>query len=398
VEAAGSLYRRSRAVNPAVVDGLLAVLVTGLALASLVGRASQVRLTPVGHVRFRTADALGVALLLLGTLPIAWRRRAPLLVLGVSGATFLLYEALGYAPPPLPFAPLIALYTVAVSSEALTATAATGAMAIGVAAAAVTHRGPLTHDQFLAYLLSTVAAGVLGYGVQLRSRVASLEQQAVRLAREQSDRTKLAVEQEQARIARELHDIVAHNISVIVALAGAARRVADAELEHARQALSAIELTGREALTEMRRLLGVLRTDRGVAERAPQPGLDRLPFLLAQVEQAGLPVQLTVHGTPRPLPAGIELSAYRIVQEALTNTLKHAGTTRATVALGYHNGYLELQIRDDGHSPTADLVPGQGLVGMQQRAALLGGELAAGPGPEGGFRVMAKLPVDGRRP
>jgi signal transduction histidine kinase len=145
-------------------------------------------------------------------------------------------------------------------------------------------------------------------------------------------------------------------------------------------------------------LLGVLRTDRGEAERAPQPGLDRLPFLLAQVEQAGLPVQLTVHGTPRPLPAGIELNAYRIVQEALTNTLKHAGTTRATVALGYHNGYLELQVRDDGHSSTADLVPGQGLVGMQQRAALLGGELAVGPGPEGGFRVMAKLPVDGQRP
>jgi signal transduction histidine kinase len=395
---AGTLYRRSRAVSPAVVDGLLAVLVTGLALASLVGRASQVRLTHVGHVRFRTADALGVALLLLVTLPIAWRRHAPLLVFGVSGVAFFLYEALGYAPPPLPFAPLIALYSVAVSSAALTATAATAVMAIGVAAAAVTHRGPLTHDQFLAYLLSTVAAGVLGYGVQLRSRVASLEQQAVRLAREQTDRTELAVEQEQARIARELHDIVAHNISVIVALAGAARRVADSELEHARQALGSIELTGREALTEMRRLLGVLRTDRDGVERAPQPGLDRLPFLVAQVEQAGLPVQLTIHGSPRPLPAGIELSAYRIVQEALTNTLKHAGMTRAAVVLGYHNGHLELRINDDGHGTTADLVPGQGLVGMQQRAALLGGELAMGPGPDGGFQVMAKLPVDGERP
>jgi signal transduction histidine kinase len=271
-------------------------------------------------------------------------------------------------------------------------------MAIGVAAAAVTHRGPLTHDQFLAYLLSTVAAGVLGYGVQLRSRVASLEQEAVRLAREQTDRTALAVRQEQARIARELHDIVAHNISVIVALAGAARRVADAEFEHARKALGSIEVTGREALTEMRRLLGVLRTDRGGAERAPQPGLDRLRFLVAQVEQAGLPVQLTVNGTPRPLPAGIELSAYRIVQEALTNTLKHAGMTRAAVTLGYQDRYLELRISDDGHGSDAGLVPGQGLVGMRQRAALLGGELAAGPGPEGGFQVTAKLPVDGGRP
>jgi signal transduction histidine kinase len=385
-------------MSPALVDGLLAMLVTGLAVASLLGRMSQVRPTPAGHLRFRTADVLGVALLLAVTLPIAWRRRAPLLVLGVSGAASLLYEALGYAPPPLPFAPLIALYSVAVGSTALTATGATAAMAAAVVAAAVTHPGPLTRDQFLAYLLSTVAAGVLGFGVQLRSRVASLEQQAARLAREQTDRTALAVRQEQARIARELHDIVAHNISVIVALAGAARRLADAEFEQGRRALGSIEVTGREALTEMRRLLDVLRTERGGAERAPQPGLDRLPFLVAQVEQAGLPVQLTVNGTPRPLPAGIELSAYRIVQEALTNTLKHAGMTRAAVTLGYQDGFLELRISDEGRSGDAGLVPGQGLVGMQQRAALLGGELAAGPGPDGGFQVTAKLPVNGGRP
>jgi signal transduction histidine kinase len=391
-------HHRSRAASPALVDGLLAALLTGLAVASLVGRVSQVRVTPAGDLRFREADALGIALLLLVTLPIAWRRRAPLLVLAVSGAVFFLYEALGYAPPPLPFAPLIALYSVAVAATAPTATGATAAMAVGVVAAAVTHRGPLTHDQFLAYLLSTVGAGVLGYGMQLRSRVATLEQQALRLAREQTDRTALAVRQEQARIARELHDIVAHNISVIVALAGAARRVADAEFEHARKALGSIEVTGREAMTELRRLLGVLRTDREGAERAPQPGLDRLPFLVAQVEQAGLPVLLIVKGTPRPLPAGIELSAYRIVQEALTNTLKHAGMTRAVVTLGYRDGYLELRISDDGRSSGAGLVPGQGLVGMQQRAALLGGELAAGPGPEGGFQVRAKLPVDGGRP
>ena len=394
-------------MSPALVDGFLAMLVTGLAVASLVGRVSQVRLTPAGHLRFRTADVLGVALLLAVTLPIAWRRRAPLLVLGVSGAAFLLYEALGYAPPPLPFAPLIALYSVAVASTALTATGATAAMAAAVVAAAITHRGPLTHDQFLAYLLSTVAAGVLGYGVQLRSRVASLEQQAVRLAREQTDRTALAVRQEQARIARELHDIVAHNISVIVALAGAARRVADAEFEHGRKALGSIEVTGREALTEMRRLLGVLRTERGGAERAPQPGLDRLPFLVAQVEQAGLPVQLTVDGTPRPLPAGVELSAYRIVQEALTNTLKHAGPARAEVVLCYGKDDLQVTVTDHGSESAFGRRPtdsdrlrrsGQGLVGMQQRAALLGGELAAGPGPGGGFQVTAKLPVDGGRP
>jgi signal transduction histidine kinase len=395
---ARSLYHRCRTADPVLVDGLLALLVTGLAIASLVGRASQVRLTPAGHLRFRNADALGAWLLLAGTLPLAWRRRAPLVVLGVSAAVFFLYEALGYAPPPLPFAPLIALYAVAVVATAAVAAGATAAMAVAVVVAAATHHGPLTHDQFLAYLLSTVAAGVLGYGVQLRGRVASLEQQAVRLASEQRDRTELAVAQEQARIARELHDIVAHNVSVIVAQAGAARRVADLGLEHARQALASVEAAGREALTELRRLLGVLRTDEDGAARDPQPGLDRLPFLLAQVRQAGLPVELTVHGTPRPLPAGIELSAYRIVQEALTNTLKHAGTTRASVALGYHGGFLELAICDDGRGCAADPVPGQGLVGMRQRAALLGGELAAGPGPDGGFRVLARLPTGGQGP
>ncbi len=393
------LYGRVRALSPLVVDGLLALLVTGVAFASLVAKPSQALLAPEEGVRYRSVDALAVALLLLSTLPITWRRRYPLLVLVLSGAAFLAYQALGYAAPALPFAPLIALYTVAASCTSPISVTAAAALVVGIAVVEVTHRDPLGDDQLLAYLVSVVAAWMLGYGLQLsRVRTSLLEAQAMRLAREQADQTRLAVEREQARIARELHDIVAHHVSVIVAQAGAAQRVFDAEPAQARQALGWIETTGREALVELRRLLGVLRTDQGEPERAPQPGLGHLLSLLAQVRQAGLPVELVLQGDPRPLPAGIELSAYRIVQEALTNTLKHAGPTRATVVLGFHPEVLELQICDDGQGGTPDLVYGHGLVGMQQRAALLGGELLAGPGSGGGFQVTARLPVNGERP
>jgi signal transduction histidine kinase len=270
-------------------------------------------------------------------------------------------------------------------------------MVAGVAAAGVTEEGPLTDDQFLAYVMSVATAWMLGYGVQLnRARTSLLEEQATQLEREQAARTEAAVEQEQARIARELHDIVAHNVSVIVAQAGAAQRVFDTDSERSRQALGSIELTGREALTEMRRLLGVLRTDRQ-ENRAPQPGLDQLPGLVEQMRRAGLPVQLTIGGHRRPLAAGVELSAYRIIQEALTNVLKHAGPTRAWVDLTYHSDFLEVQVRDEGRGNSGDLVAGHGLVGMRQRVVLVGGELVVGPAPTGGFVVTAQLPMGGEQ-
>ena len=205
-------------------------------------------------------------------------------MLVVSGTAFVLYEGLGYAPPPLPFALLVSLYTAAAWCPLPASATATGAILIAVAAAAVTHRGPLTPDQVLAYLLSVVAAWLLGYGVQLtRARLSLLEDRAVRLVREQADKTQLAVEQERVRIAREVHDIIAHSVGVIVAQAAAAQRLFDAEPQQARQTLGAIETTGRQAVVELRRLLGVLQTDQGQAERAPQPGLDRLPALVERV-------------------------------------------------------------------------------------------------------------------
>jgi signal transduction histidine kinase len=320
-------------------------------------------------------------------------------VLAVSAGAFFIYEALGYPPTSLPPAPLIALYTVAATRTSLVAASATVGLLVGAVAADITYHGWGTrdHDDILfTYFLSAGAACALGYAVQLnRMRTSLLEEQARRLAYQHEAHEQRAVEREQSRIARELHDIVSHHVSVITALASAAQRVFDTEPQQARHALGGIESAGREALTEMRRLLGVWRpgTDDGV--HAPQPGLKQLPTLVAQTQQAGLPVQLRIQGEPRSLPSGIELNAYRIVQEALTNTLKHAGPTQASVVVSYQTELLELQIRDNGRGLGTDLIPGHGLIGMRQRAALLGGQLLVGPGPAGGVQVNARLPVGG---
>jgi signal transduction histidine kinase len=258
------------------------------------------------------------------------------------------------------------------------------------AAAIVTGNGPLTPDQVLAFLPSLVAAWLLGYGLRLsRARWSSLKEQAARLA----------VEQEQARLARELHDLIGHTLSVIVAQAVATQRVIDdAQSELALQALGSIETTGRAGLVELRGLLGVLYRDPVTEGPATRAGLERLPALVAQLGSAGLPVELVVSGQARSLPAEVEWSAYRIVQEALTNTLRHAGPTRATVVLYYRPGALEVRVRDEGRASTHGVAAGRGIVGMRHRAALLGGEMAAGPRPEGGFQVTVTLPVDGEGP
>ena len=382
-------------LHPMMVDGLLSLLTGGVAYASLVGRISQVGYSEDGQLHFREADAAAVALLLLGTLPLLGRRRAPMPVLAVTSTSFFLYEALRYAPPPLPFAPLIALYTVAVTETFFASEVAVGGMLLGVVGVAVMQNGLITDDKFLAYFISMAAAWMLGYGLQVsRGRTALAEEAAAQMAREEAGRTQLAVSEEQQRIARELHDIVAHNVCLIVAQAGAARRVFYAEPEHASRALVSIERIGREAVAEMRLLLHVLGTNEAGTERTPQPSLDRLPALIAQIEQAGLPVRMTVLGTPRTLPAAVELNAYRIVQEALTNSVRHAGPARAEVVLHYHPGSLELRICDDGNGDPDGVVPGQGMVGMRQRAMLLGGTLALGAEPAGGFQVTAELPVN----
>ena len=204
-----------------------------------------------------------------------------------------------------------------------------------------------------------------------------------------------AVEDERNRITRELHDVLAHSVSVMTVQASAVRRLLKPEQEREREALMTVEETGRQALAEMRRLLGIMRTDEEPPALAPQPGIGTLPELVEQVRQSGLPVELTVEGTPVKLPAGVDLSAYRIVQEALTNTLKHAGPAHAWVAVRYAGEDVEIEVANDGNSENPGDGSGHGLVGMRERVALCGGELRSGPRPGGGYKISARLPVAG---
>jgi signal transduction histidine kinase len=227
----------------------------------------------------------------------------------------------------------------------------------------------------------------------VRRVVGDRERRAQIAERERDLVAREAVVEERARIARELHDVIAHHVSMIVLQAGAERRVLDGANASTRDVLETVERTGRSALTEMRRLLGMLRADAN-EPLAPQPGLSDVPMLVTQLREAGLPIDLQVEGEQRELPVGIELSSYRIVQEALTNALKHAGNARASVKIRYGGDSLELEIADDGTETTTPVSRGgHGLVGMRERVALYGGRLDAGRRPGGGFAIRAVLPI-----
>jgi signal transduction histidine kinase len=341
-------------------------------------------------------DPTGLLLLMAGSLPLAFRRFAPLTVLTVCAAASMAYQASGHRPEPLPLGVLVALYTVAVVLRPVICGIGAGIFVVALTVGTLTDWLPLADDQYYIDLVSLVATVTLGYGIALgHARATLAEQQAAALGRDQDVRMQAAVEQEQARIAREVHDIVAHDVSVIVAQAASARRVFATQPQTAADALASIEAVGRDALDGLRRLFGLLRTRVPEPERTPQPSLDRLPWLVTQLERAGLSVDFTVRGDPRPLPATVELNAFRIVQEALTNSLKHAGPTRVTVVLDYEAECLGVEVRDigGGPGPNGHPSPGYGLIGMQQRVAMLGGELVAGPAAGRGFRVSARLPV-----
>jgi signal transduction histidine kinase len=236
-------------------------------------------------------------------------------------------------------------------------------------------------------------------GVFVISAAAARHSEQARIADERLRRTeeeaRRAVEDERNRITRELHDVLAHSVSVMTVQASAVRRLLKPDQQREREALMTVEETGRQALSEMRRLLGIMRTEEEIPALAPQPGLGTLPALVEQVRQSGLPVELTVEGEPVKLPAGVDLSAYRIVQEALTNALQHAGPAHAWVAVRYVGDDVEIEVANDGRSQGENDGAGHGLVGMRERVALCGGELQSGPRPGGGFRISARLPVAG---
>jgi signal transduction histidine kinase len=236
-------------------------------------------------------------------------------------------------------------------------------------------------------------------GFALRQRAAQAEEaedRAARAERERAAATRIAVAEERGRIARELHDVVAHAVSVMVLQVGAVRHRLPPSLTEDKDALTDVEKAGRAALAEMRTLLGAMH-DGEDAALAPQPALDGLDALAEQVSRAGLPVRLQVEGDAVPLPRAVELSAYRIVQEGLTNSLKHANASRADVTVRYGTEDLELEVRDNGSGASSSDGLGHGLVGVRERVKIYGGEMSAGPGQEGGFVLTARLPLEGRR-
>jgi signal transduction histidine kinase len=243
-----------------------------------------------------------------------------------------------------------------------------------------------------------IAAWLAGRGSRGRAELAAeLHEAALRAEEEREHEARRAVAAERRRIARELHDVVAHSISVMVVQAGGARRILERDPERAEAAAAQIERTGREALLEMRRLLGVLRGPDQAAELAPSPTFEGLGALVGRARAAGLPVEVDVEGEPRLLPAGVDLTAYRVVQEALTNALQHAPGARTSISVVWHADALELVIADCGPGPApgrASGGPGQGLIGMRERVALYGGDLRTGPRRGGGFEVRVRLPLE----
>ena len=307
-----------------------------------------------------------------------WRRSHPERVMLIALAGGLVIQLI-FPDGVFPYAGLIAIGSLAAARPPRVSLIALAAL-LGLTA--LNYFTQPSEDATFALLLPVVAWAL---GEAARNR---------RIAIDQASRR--AVGDEQARIARELHDVLAHSVSVIVVQASAADDVFDERPDQARAALRSIESAGREALAELRRLLAAVRPEADGEPAHPQPGLDRLGELAAPLRAAGLEVALKREDDAGALPAGVDLSAYRIVQEALTNTLRHAGASRAEVTVRCVPGMLELDVLDDGRggaSPTAD-GGGRGIAGMRERATMLGGTLDAGPLPEGGFRVHARLPLE----
>jgi signal transduction histidine kinase len=327
----------------------------------------------------------------LTALPIGVRRYWPLAVFGVTAAAWLAILLAGVDT----FAPgvLVATYTLAAHCERRVALRAGVAALLLLAPANALSSGRFHAEAAIPAIVALGAAWILGDNLRTRrAYYRELVEKAERLEREREESDRRAAAEEQARIARELHDVVAHNVSVMVLQAAGGREVIDADPRRAGEALAAIEAAGRDALAELRRLLGVVGD--GGAAMAPQPGLSHLDALVAQVRAAGLEAELELEGDAYDVPAGVELSAYRVVQEALTNTLRHAFARRVWVFVRRREHELEVEVLDDGAGPPATATAGgRGLVGMRERVALFGGDLEAGPRPDGGFRVRARLPT-----
>ncbi len=343
----------------------------------------------------RSPPAVAVMLAFVGGAVLVVRRRYPLATLGVSLVALLGAALAGGAP--LAFAPLVGLYTVGTLCERRVSLAA---LVLTVSVSVVTMVVVTSGDQLFEPIQAVACSlGAWGLGVYVETRRKyrrELEQRAAFVERDRQQLARLAAHEERTAIARELHDIVAHSVTVMLIGVRGARDVLRSRPEVADATLGKVETSGEQSLVELRRILELLREPADAAESRPQPSLAQLDGLLAEYRSAGLPVTLERIGDQRPLPGGVELSVYRIVQEALTNVLKHARASSVVVTLAFRNSGLELEVVDDGAPLRRNaVVPGHGLVGMRERVALLGGELETGRRESGGFRVAARLPVGG---
>jgi signal transduction histidine kinase len=373
------LRARLTAGSPPTRDAVIAGLFAAAGLAELALRGS---LLP-----------REITFVLFMTVPLAWRRRAPLpsavlvaTAVAVSGATptdlhlilaalpFAMYSLGAHASDRGAVIGIVVALSALWSSVGIksTANAARDIISIAVVVGTAFAVGRIMRDRELRTVAST-------------DRAAALE-------RGREDDLRRAASEERGRIARELHDVIAHGVTVMVVQAGAADQIIERDPAAARQALVAIQDTGRQALTDLRRLLGLVR-DEDAMRLAPQRGLRELDELVDEMRRAGVPIEVEIRGTARDLPAGVDLSAFRILQEALTNVLKHAGEARARVVVAYAPTAIELEVVDDGRAPSHG--HGHGLVGMRERVTLYGGTLQAGPAEHGGYRVWARLPLDG---
>ncbi|MFI1334033.1 sensor histidine kinase [Streptomyces sp. NPDC020845] len=346
------------------------------------------------------------AVAVLASAPLALRRRYPLAVL------WIVTVAVALTPTETPritsYACVIAAYGAAAYSPYRVATLASLPVAVFALSRLADGSLPVVQNEYVP-LLILVPIVVAANGLrtwQLRAGESHARMSA--LERERAEELRRAAEQERARIARELHDVVTHNVSVMIIQAGAARKVMAATPDRAREALLAVEASGRAAMAELRHAMGLLTMDDGARggasdkaeatsdlapDLAPQPGLGQLDALVARVREAGLPVELTVSGTPRPVPSGVGLAAYRVVQEALTNTVKHAAGSKAAVTVDYGDDRLRVAVTDTGGTPSASAAAGggRGLIGLRERLAVYGGTLHTGPRPGGGYRVEATI-------
>jgi signal transduction histidine kinase len=376
----------ARVRSPLAFDIALAVVLALVTVAGSVGESHprQASDKPPAGVHI-AAPAAAYLLVAVSALALIWRRRRPVLVLAVSLGAALLYICLGYFGGAAMLNPLFALYAVAVAVP-------TG-RAIGLAVitmlslmAATAAFGPFgTSGGFV--LIPLEVAVALFLGLWVASRAAAL--------REREEQARRAVDAERLRIARELHDVVAHTMATINVQAGVAAHVIDQQPEQAAEALEAIKQASKEGLRELRGILNVLRQADEHDPRSPAPRLAQLDELVENTTRAGLPTSVTVHGQARRLVPSVDLTAYRIVQESLTNTLRHAGPTTARVTLSYTDDELVVEVLDGGAGRvdgTSEAF-GHGIPGMRERAEAVGGTLIAGPGPEGGFRVQARLPL-----